>query len=93
MNAYCTMCGTAFQARGRWQRLCRRCWREGHDLAIFERGYSAGFTDAIRARLDVQLLTDAIALCHPDRHPTRGEVANRVTAQLLELREQARRAA
>jgi hypothetical protein len=50
--------------------------------------------DAIRARLDVQLLTDAIVLCHPDRHPPeRIEDANRVTARLLELRDDARRAA
>jgi hypothetical protein len=35
-----------------------------------------------------ELLRDAIQLCHPDRHPPeRSEIANRVTAALISLRE------
>jgi hypothetical protein len=38
-------------------------------------------------QLSIELLEDAIALAHPDRHPVeRADRANRVTAQLLALR-------
>ena len=36
--------------------------------------------------LHSELLEDAIGLVHPDRHPTRIDRANRVTAELLALR-------
>lgn len=42
---------------------------------------------AVSAPADLPDLTELIGLCHPDRHPeARREVANRITAQLLELR-------
>jgi hypothetical protein len=41
--------------------------------------------------VDEDVLLDAVALCHPDRHPPeRFEQANRVTAGLLDLLERAR---
>ena len=44
--------------------------------------------------LDPRLLRDAISLTHPDRHPPeRAKTANAVTAALLELLQQTRRAA
>jgi hypothetical protein len=40
------------------------------------------------AGLSIELLEDAIALAHPDRHPAeRADRANRVTSQLLALRQ------
>jgi hypothetical protein len=43
---------------------------------------------------DVEFLREAVSLTHPDRHPVeRSEVANRVTATLLELLRAARSAA
>ncbi len=40
-----------------------------------------------RGGLDRQLLSDAVALCHPDRHPDeRRQLANATTAKLIELR-------
>jgi len=105
VTRWCTECGADFEARGDWQRLCWRCWREQKDrdqtAAAYDRGYAAGYKDgsAVRARahfrpLDAGLLRDLIQLAHPDRHPVeRAPIANRATAALLELLERERRAA
>ena len=75
---------------------------EEHQQQAFDRGFQAGLrrgrmersatyprkSDAtVQRSPDDAVLRDAIALCHPDRHPPeRAEQANRVTAVLLALR-------
>ena len=79
-------------------RRCWNCWRdqkdrEAHDEAWsegFDEGYAAGRRSSSPPSLEGGLLGDLIALCHPDRHPVeRFDLANAVTARLLELRERA----
>ena len=54
--------------------------------AAYGRGYADGQREA--ASLPPGLLGDLIRLCHPDRHPPeRSELANRVTARLLEMKD------
>ncbi len=70
-------------------------------IAAYERGYAAGLMAAARAQaanergqFDADQLRALVTLCHPDRHPPgRAQLANRVTARLLELLEQEREAA
>jgi hypothetical protein len=85
----CDNCRTGFSANGVWQRLCWTCWREQKDRddlnVAYVRGYQAGL--AAHNLVDADLLQAAIALCHPDRHPPeRWQLANEVTARLLEAR-------
>jgi hypothetical protein len=79
--------------------LCRVCWAERQgdiDLALadlawekgHELGYERGHADTLEAGLfSPEALRHLVELCHPDRHPPeRLELANEVTAWLLELR-------
>ena len=61
----------------------------GWDDAGWDSGYRSGRLSA----LNEELLHDLIRLCHPDRHIGCVDLATRVMGQLLELREQTRRAA
>jgi hypothetical protein len=92
----CVDCGQAFVAKGSWMRRCWSCWREQKDEEQrseawdegYDAGYAAGQRTSLAPALEGDLLRDAIVLCHPDRHPPdRFELANTVTAKLLELRE------
>lgn len=80
-------------------KLCWPCWRARQDRKVdeFEAGYRLGLKAAGsggRGPLDVDLAREAIQLCHPDRHPPeRFALANRVTAALLELLDEGRKAA
>jgi hypothetical protein len=105
MMRTCTRCRERFEAKGNWQKLCWPCWREERDgeerdgeerdkiFAVgFADGYVTGLLDGRRGGLDESTLRAAIVLCHPDRHPPeRAAEANRITAALLELREEATR--
>jgi hypothetical protein len=80
----------------------KRDGRAHHDDSARPRTYADGWRDGFRAgeaaarqagsrrggsELDADLLRDAVALTHPDRHPIeRADAANRVTAALLQLR-------
>lgn len=94
----CPECGTTFEAKGSWQRLCWDCWRQRENGKLEQAGYRRGYRDGWREgldagrqmgpsqqpRLDGELLRALVALCHPDRHPPeRFELANRTTATLL----------
>jgi hypothetical protein len=95
----CRECDTRFEGQ-RWQRLCWRCWREQKDAEArrdeYQKGFIAGMAagaklghGAKRSRFDRDLLTAAIQLTHPDRHPAeRRDLATSTTASLLELREE-----
>ncbi|MDQ3671482.1 MAG: hypothetical protein M3364_03460 [Actinomycetota bacterium] len=90
--ARCSDCGRSFSAKGQWQRRCWTCWRGQEDAKLIAEGFEAGLAAA--SSLDERLLRDAIALCHPDRHPPeRFLLANRVTASLIELLQAATRRA
>lgn len=81
-------------------RKCWPCWRGERDEedrgAEYGRAWVAGYEAGVAARrpatigvpcLDPKLVRDAVALCHPDRHPAeRAAQANRVTAKMLEGR-------
>lgn len=90
-NRTCVECRARFDGQS-WQRLCWRCWREQKDHAAKKSAYETGYKDGLiagrkRSGVDEALLSSAITLCHPDRHPPeRQAVANTVTARLLELR-------
>ena len=87
----CHECRARFEGES-WQRKCWRCWRKEKDRQPDRDAYERGYRDGLvagepLARASCQLLTDAIALTHPDRHPSeRHELATRTTAALLELR-------
>lgn len=98
MTGRCPECGAQFERRADWQRLCWECWRAKKDREVsataWERGYDAGFTDGLAAgrrgpRESADFIRTAVLLCHPDRHPPeRFEIANQITARLLEMLEQ-----
>jgi hypothetical protein len=97
----CRDCGNSFWGE-EWKTRCKGCFIEmkrreerGDDLRD---AYREGYTDGLAAgsrghELDPRFLRDLITLTHPDRHPGRFEFANRVTAQLVAMRNQLRRAA
>ncbi len=107
MTRRCLTCGARFEARGAWQKKCWECWRRARAQDLYDDGYEAGYRNGLRAGLRAsrsrppavgppapELLRAAVALCHPDRHPPeRAPEANRVTAELIELLEEARRVA
>lgn len=63
-------------------RLCWDCWRRQKDG---ERRVEIVHVE-VPVLADAELLRGAIALTHPDRHPPeRYELANRITAGLLDL--------
>jgi hypothetical protein len=69
-------------------RLCWDCWRDRKD--------GERRVEFVRVEVpvlaDAELLRGAIALTHPDRHPPeRQELANRITAGLLDLLKKAGR--
>jgi hypothetical protein len=61
--------------------------------AAYLDGYRDGLAEAPPPTLEPGFTRELILLCHPDRHPGRFELANRVTARLVEMRDQLRRAA
>jgi hypothetical protein len=104
----CADCGRQFRAHNSWQRRCHRCFlalKERNEAvarrdayhAVWNSAYDAGWDSGYRSgrlsALTEELLHDLIQLCHPDRHSGRVDLATRVTRQLLELRENTRRAA
>jgi hypothetical protein len=101
MTRSCSRCGRTFETSRSYHRLCWDCWRADRDAKLRDDAYNEGFT-AGRARartnggsdkIPPELLNDAVQLTHPDRRPPeRAELANRVTAELLRLRERARSA-
>ena len=64
----------------------------GWDSA-YDAGWDSGYSSGRLSALNKELLRGLIQLCHPDRHSGRVDLATRVTRQLLELRENTRRAA
>jgi hypothetical protein len=85
--------------RGREDELRHEGWHRGYAEG-FRKGKIAGALDALHTAprptpaLDAQLLGELIRLVHPDRHPPeRYETANRVTATLVSMRDEARAAA
>jgi hypothetical protein len=92
MMRSCERCDARFDGP-HWQRLCWKCYQRrkaNEQEAAYNRGFAAGRATAPAAPvlLEAELLTEAIALTHPDRHPEeRSELANRVTARLLDARE------
>ena len=100
MRRKCRKCGAGFTTDREHHRLCWTCYWRLRDAGVYDApgaGRDAPPNPPPRTKqlaLDVELLRDAVALCHPDRHPPeRFDVANRVTAVLLELLHAARRAA
>ena len=106
MTRVCRYCSKSFDGKP-WMTRCKTCfielkrreergfrfqhaYQEGH-----RRGYVDGFADgsAELGPLDQDFVRELISLCHPDRHEGRFELANRVTARLVEMRDQLRRAA
>ena len=92
----CSDCGRAFPTLTPRTRRCRRCEAEHEgdvEMVLAEQAWDAGKAyerQRIRRFLD-PLLTDVIALCHPDRHPIeRGTKATEVTQELLRIREHIR---
>ena len=70
----CRRCDDGFYPARASHYLCRKCWKREA-----ERGRAQ--------QLDEDVLQDAIALTHPDRHPVeRRDEATRVTQRLLEAR-------
>lgn len=64
-------------------------YKQGYEDGV-EFGYTAGLGDGRASLLgtsDPEFVRHLIQLCHPDRHPKeRQQLANRVTARLLEMR-------
>jgi hypothetical protein len=92
----CQDCGDPFDGE-RWQKLCWTCWRASKDReageAEYQRGYHKGYAHGLidgqrdHPALDRDLISRAVRLTHPDRHPReRAAEANAITAALLELR-------
>jgi len=104
-NGTCSNCGHWLDAdQPHWHRLCWQCWRAENgrtqpsaaalEARAFQRGYAAGYAAGTEDTIDHELVSDCIQLSHPDRHPIeRREFANRVTAELLRLRDRIREAA
>jgi hypothetical protein len=78
-----------------------RSSRQSPIAAAYKRGYQDGHAAATRqqrthagGQFDADQLRALVTLCHPDRHPReRFEVANAVTARLLEMLKHERKAA
>lgn len=96
----CVDCARAFLKTESNQRQCRLCIAaHGDDLDLelaevaWEKGYRLGYERGRNGlpsadALTPELIKQAIALCHPDRHPgERSQEANDVTARLIVLRE------
>lgn len=94
MMRACDRCGEPFESDRSHHRYCWPCYWELRERGRFHDQQPPPSRTAAPAALDPRLLRDAIALCHPDRHPPeRAKTANAVTAALLELLQQSRRAA
>jgi hypothetical protein len=92
----CRRCGESFESDRNYHRLCWPCyWDQRNAAEANERQTPPAASAAAQGpALDPRLLRDAIALCHPDRHPPeRSKTANAVTAALLDLLKAARGAA
>jgi hypothetical protein len=96
VNRLCRDCRNTFAGEA-WMTRCKTCFIEmkrreesGSDVRD---AYRDGYRDGVGSTLDGDLVRDLIALCHPDRHPGRFELANCVTARLVQMRDQLRRAA
>jgi hypothetical protein len=101
----CRSCGRAFETDRSHHAYCWDCYWEERDKGRWDdedrssewRKAPPGWNDQPPRKppvtLDPRLLRDAIALTHPDRHPPeRARTANAVTAALLELLNQQRKA-
>lgn len=87
MSRRCRSCDQPFRPEGDWQRMCWPCWRELRAHAKKSRTIDVSPVGA-------QLLRNAIALCHPDRHPPeRADLCHRVTSALLDALKAVREAA
>jgi hypothetical protein len=76
MSRFCRSCSKPFRPEFAAMRLCWPCWRELREQAQQPR-------TVVVSPVDADLLKSAIALCHPDRHPSeRAELCNQVTAAL-----------
>jgi hypothetical protein len=99
--AACSSCGSEFERKHSWQRLCWSCWRGRENKRIEEQGYHRGFADGREAGRKqapasspddlVEQLPRLLQLCHPDRHGG-SETATKVTQFLLALRKRYRNA-
>ena len=100
MTRVCRDCSNRFQGE-HWKTRCLTCFiemkrrgeREDDLRDAYRRGYVDGVAERAPGQLDADFLHDLIRLCHPDRHAERFELANRVTARLVSMRDQLRRAA
>lgn len=45
----CSTCGSEFERKHSWQRLCWSCWRKQKDAEIETEAYSRGFTAGLEA--------------------------------------------
>jgi hypothetical protein len=87
VNRRCRSCDTPFRPDGDWQKLCWSCWRR-------LRAEEEKPRTIVVSPVDAALLKQAIALCHPDRHPPeRAAICNAVTAALVEALKAVREAA
>ncbi len=84
----CEHCGSHFWPAKPFHKLCSAaCYQAVH-------GEPQHQQRAPELHLDEQTLREAVALCHPDRHPeSRQEQATRVTQALLGALEATRRIA
>jgi hypothetical protein len=82
MTRACRRCGETFDTNRSHHRYCWPCYwelRDGGEATPPAPPYTGS------PSLEPGLLREAIALCHPDRHPPEQERANAVTAALLDL--------
>ena len=76
MSRHCRSCDEPLRPEFAAMRLCWACWRELQEQAKQPR-------TVVVTPVDADLLKNAIALCHPDRHPPeRAELCHGVTAAL-----------
>jgi hypothetical protein len=93
VSSICRNCGDLFESDRSYHRYCWPCYWQLRDDGHWPEDDQPPRSEPSRPPLvlDVRLLRDAIALCHPDRHPPeRARTANAVTAALLELLRDAR---
>jgi hypothetical protein len=89
MSPVCRRCGDSFESDRKYHRYCWPCYWEQRQAGRWHeepKPPPRAEPSPPPLELDPRLLRNAIALCHPDRHPPeRFKVATSVTAALLEL--------